>query len=193
MSASNGVLLFQYLWRVLATGCCFFIVSRVLTTGYRFFIVSRVQVTGCCFFIVRLTSVSNEVLLFHCLTRATVATRCCFIASRVLATGVVSSLSHRPIYYHWLEGIPFSLQFRSFYYFILSLVSIWSLTIAGSLESLKRRIAQTCFHTIANDRWQYFPRSSWAIIWKLGIIVLLYFIPFHFIFSLTTRTSFVKA
>ena len=46
----------------------------------------------------------------------------------------------------------------------LSLVSIWSLTIAGSLESLKRgiahdrrpsgAIAEKCFHIIADDRWR---------------------------------------
>ena len=38
--------------------------------------------------------------------------------------------------------------------------------IAGSLESLKRRIAhdrriaEKCFHIIADDHWQYFQKSS---------------------------------
>ena len=81
------------------------------------------------------------------------------------------------------------------YLWALNLVSIRSLTIAGSLESLKRRIAddrpiaEKCFHIIADDRWRspdrwkMFPynrwrslavsstvRRSWAIIWKLGFI-----------------------
>ena len=60
----------------------------------------------------------------------------------------------------------------------LSLVSVWSLMIAGSLESLNRRIAFD--RQWSPDRWKVFPYNcrqslavfsaywrSWAIIWKL--------------------------
>ena len=62
----------------------------------------------------------------------------------------------------------------------LSPLSIWSLTIAGSLELLKHRIIYD--RRRSPDRWKVFPydrrqslavlsaiRRSWAIIWKLGL------------------------